>query len=797
VTTERFQEIERIFNAACALHPTERASYLDRTCGDDADLHASVKAMLAQDAQSSLAIDPDDPKSRAAKMFQAVADAAWDATPHSDSAMPDRIGNYRIIRCLGEGGMGIVFEAEQDRPRRRVALKVIRNTMARRQVLRRFELEAQVLGSLQHVGIAQIFEADSAPVGETVRPYLAMEFVDGSPITEYADKRRLGVHAILELFCKLCDAVQYAHQKGVIHRDLKPPNILVTESGQPKVLDFGVARVTDADMQVTTQQTDVGQLIGTLQYMSPEQANADASQLDTRSDVYALGVLLYELLAGQPPYDLSGRSITDAVYIIREQNPSSLSTINRNYRGDIETIVLKAIDKNRERRYASAAEFSADIRRHLHCQPIDARPPSTLYQLTRFAQRHRGMAAAVVITFVALLVGATTATYGLFQAQRERNEANRQAAIAEAVNDFLTNDLLAAVRPDAQGIDASMRSVLAVAAERIDDRFEDQPIVEASIRFTLGTTYLELGEYALAEPLFRTALELREKHLGPLHAATMTSLNDFGVMLKQWGRYEQATEHLRTALQRRIEKFGPEHENVLESMNDLAATYDMQGREEEAIDLYEKALPLCQRLLGPDHVGTMTITGNLAVAYHSVGRHAEANPMQTKLLETKRRVRGEDHPSTLFTMNNVGINLQRLDRWEESEAMLRQAVNGRRRVLGEDHPYTLWTTHFLIKSVAKLGRLDEAEEMVDAIIQQANTSVPADHWYHGTFRQLRGAVLKELGRLEEAEEAFVLGARMIEESLGKEHVNTLSARQRVATFYESLERMKDAESWRP
>jgi TolB-like protein/predicted Ser/Thr protein kinase len=319
--------------------------------------------------------------------------------------IPGAIGHYRIIRLLGEGGMGAVYEAEQETPRRTIALKIIKPGFGSAEFLRRFEQEAQAMGRLQHPGIAQIYEAGTADTGWGVQPYFAMEFIRGKTLLEYAHDQHLTTHQRLDLVARVCEAVHHAHQRGLIHRDLKPANILVDETGQPKILDFGVARVTDSDMQAT-RQTDVGQLVGTLAYMSPEQVLADPLQLDTRSDVYALGVILYELLAGDLPYNISSAKLHDAIQTIRDTDPAPLSSIQRFYRGDIETIVAKALEKDKDRRYASAADLAEDIRRHLANRPIMARPPSASYQLQKFCRRHK---AGVIGTAAALALAASSA----------------------------------------------------------------------------------------------------------------------------------------------------------------------------------------------------------------------------------------------------------------------------------------------------------------------------------------------------------------------------------------------------
>ena len=429
-------------------------------------------------------------------------DLTFGGEPLNDAAqpMPDRIGRYRLLRLLGEGGMGVVYEAEQDSPRRTVALKVIRAGYTTGEMLRRFENEAQALGRLQHPGIGQIYEAGMASTPFGRQPYFAMELVHGESLLAYCDRRSLPVRQRLELMANICDAVQHAHQHALIHRDLKPANILVDESGQPHILDFGVARLTDSDAHAT-RQTDIGQLVGTLAYMSPEQVLGDPAEIDTRSDVYALGIILYELLAGRRPYAI-GHHLPEAVRAIREHEPTALRVVNRVYRGDLDTIVGKTLEKDKTHRYASAAELATDLRRHLRDEPITARPPRASYVLQKFARRNKALVVGVAAVFVVLVLGIVTSTWQAVHARRAEAKARQQTAIAQAVNEFLQNDLLAQAsatrqsgsngRPDP---DLKVRTALDRAAARIEGKFDRQPEVEAAIRKTMGNTYADLAQY--------------------------------------------------------------------------------------------------------------------------------------------------------------------------------------------------------------------------------------------------------------------------------------------------------------
>ncbi|MGB2663487.1 MAG: serine/threonine-protein kinase [Candidatus Acidiferrum sp.] len=668
--------------------------------------------------------------------------------------VPQKIGRYRILRVLGEGGMGTVYEAEQDQPRRSVALKVIKAAWASPQLLQRFERESQALGRLHHPGIAQIYEAGSAETPMGLLPFFAMELIRGEPLTIYAAKHKLPMRERLALMIQICEAVQHAHQRGIIHRDLKPGNILVDETGQPKILDFGLARATDSDTEVT-RQTDVGQLLGTLQYMSPEQVLADPLALDTRSDVYALGVILYELLSGKLPYDLP-RQLHEATRTIQEVDPNPLSSVNRVYRGDVETIAAKALEKDKTRRYASAADLAADIRRYLDDQPIQAKPASASYQLQKFARRHKTLVTGVAAVFVVLVGGVVVSTREAIRARRAEHNAQQQTEIARAVNDFLQNDLLAQASAYSQAKpdpDMKVRTALDRAAQNIGGKFDKQPEVEAAIRKTIGSTYTDLGLYTEGRKQLERALELDKKVFGAENQKTIETMLLLADAEEAEGKYPEAEALAKLALELSRRALGPEHPLTIDTMNRLVSIDDevakyadgealgkqameiserVNGTESkqtadalyflaimeyeltkfaESEKLNKQAMEVRQRLYGPDHPATLNAMNNLAATYAEEGKYTEAISLNKQLVESRSRVLGPEHPDTLDAMVNLGWDYRAQKKFAEAEASDRQVLEIQKRVLGPEHPNTLRSMHNLADDLRAQGHTAEAQSL--------------------------------------------------------------------------------------
>jgi tetratricopeptide (TPR) repeat protein len=591
-----------------------------------------------------------------------------------------------------------------------------------------------------------------------------MEIIHGKPLIEYAEAKHLNTRQRLALMIQICEAVEHAHQRGIIHRDLKPGNILVEESGQPKILDFGLARVTDGDMQAT-RQTDMGQLLGTLAYMSPEQVTADPLALDTRSDVYALGVILYELLAGRLPYELS-RHVYEVVRTIQQVDPKPLSSINRAYRGDIETIAARALEKDKTRRYGSAAELAADIRRYLEDRPIAAKPASTSYQLRKFARRNKVLVTGTFAVFLTLIVGVVVSTWQAVRARRAEVRAQAETATAQAVVDFLQNDLLAQASANKQAgpktkpdPDLKVRTALDRAAERIEGKFAKQPEVEAEIRQTIGQTYYDLGLYPEGRKQLEQALTLRRRVLGPDNPKTIETMLSLGLTALLQDKYAEAEEIDNRALEISRRVLGPENPVTLKCTSAVVKLYLAQHKAAQTEALAKQALEISRRVLGPEHPDTLYAAGNLAASYAGQGKYAQDAALLAPVLEISRRVLGPEHPETLNYMRGLSYAYLMQGKEALADEMDQQLLQILRRDLGPEHPVTLTALYNVTAGDLREGKNAEAEELArDALEIKRRIFGPEDRRTLNSMRQLAEAYQGQ-GRYAEAEE---LDAKVLE-----------------------------------
>jgi serine/threonine protein kinase len=723
---------ESIFWEALAIPSApERAQFLDRACGDGAALRAQIEELLAA-----------YPKVERFLETPAVALAETVDNP----ALPVEgagsvIGPYKLLEQIGEGGMGLVFMAEQMQPvRRRVALKVIKPGMDTRNVVVRFEAERQALALMDHPNIAKVFDGGTTASG---RPYFVMELVRGVPITEFCDQRRLTPRQRLELFATVCQAVQHAHQKGIIHRDLKPSNVLVTLHdvvAVPKVIDFGIAKATTQRLTERALFTNLAQMVGTPLYMSPEQAEMNGLDVDTRSDVYSLGVLLYELLTGTTPFEsqtLKKVGLDEIRRMIREEEPPTpsqrLTTLNAQVcetvserrgvdgrrlgqvlRGELDWIVMKALEKDRGRRYESASAFAADVQRYLNDEAVEACPPSAGYRLRKYVRRNRrvlamvGVVAASLITATAVSIWqAARATEAQQQAEADRKQAEAdrdraetaegkaetnlerakeaeqrattEAAIARAVNDFLQGDLLGQVTsvpefsdPSAGNPSLTVKEALDRAAAKIGDRFREQPLVEAAIRMSIGLAYRRLywTGNGLAVPHLERALELRQAHLGPFHPDTCASLDC------------------------------------------LAGAYQFVDRHREAIALLQRRLEIGKARLGPDHPETLAFMGALAHAYYCAGKWDVSVPLWEQTLAKRRTISGPTHPDTLGTMHGLAINYTAVARFNDSMALHEKVLADFNSRYGPKHDSTTFPKMTFARACQGAGEFDRADQLL-------------------------------------------------------------------------------------
>ncbi len=695
---------------------------------------------------------------------------AIDATGHGPPAGGLRAGaeiaDYRLVRKLGEGGMGDVWLAEQLRPvRRSVAIKLIRRGLSGAEVLRRFEAERQALALMNHPNIARVLDAGETADGH---PYFVMEYVEGVSLTAHCEAKGLPLRERLELFQQVCDGVQHAHQKGIIHRDLKPSNVIVAVQGGkavPKIIDFGIATAVEQPLSERTLLTEVGQLIGTPEYMSPEQAAFTSEGIDTRTDVYALGVLLYELLVGARPLEgaeLRKLAFDEILRRIREHEPAKPSTRlgprGRELRGDLDWITMKAIEKDRERRYGSAAEFSADVGRYLHHEPVTATPPSLVYRMGKFTRRHRVAVAVTTATFVGL---AAFAGVTLVQARRiaaERDRANQAAETSRKMSELLIGLFRVADPGESRGRTVTAREILDRAAERVQTELVDRPSQQAALLTSIGSIYSNLGLLDSAEPLFDRALAVNpmandldrrqrlltegalawlrqvqgrlaeaesldlavlagtRREFGPDHPYQLTIMNNLSLVYDSQGRAAEA-ESLRLATldaQRRI--LGAESLEALRSQNNLGFLYLRQGRGIEAETLLVRTAEAQKRTLGPDHPETIRSLSNLSLVYDELGRHAASESLRLVSIASYERVLGPDHFETLRTKGSLAYHHMEMEQWTAAESLLHVVLEGRTRTLGAAHLNTIDTRVYLAATIGALGRQAEAERELATIL---------------------------------------------------------------------------------
>ncbi|HCO92646.1 MAG TPA: hypothetical protein DIU00_01635 [Phycisphaerales bacterium] len=745
---------------------------------------------------------------------------SYPSSKSTDISAPPEVEGYEILHVLGEGGMGIVYLAQQKHPvQRQVALKIVKPGMDSRRIISRFEAERQALAFLDHPNIAQVYDAGTAKDGH---PYFSMEYVIGQPITEYCDKHRLSIEERLELFIQVCEGLQHAHQKGIIHRDIKPSNILVYKEGGkpiPKIIDFGVAKALTTQLTEQSFFTEQGQLLGTPEYMSPEQAEMTRQDIDIRSDIYSLGVLLYVLLAGVLPFErkmLERAGFAEILRTIREQAPPRPSTqlsglgaeaiqvadsrrtqvgaLAKRLHKELEWIPLKAMRKERARRYGSAAEFASDIQSYLRGEALIAGPESRIYRARKFIRRHRALVAGIFIVFIVLIAGLAGIAVFAFKAEQRRAEAEFQARVTKAVVDFLNYDLLMFADPRrARGRDITVREALDEASRRIEGRFKDDPLVEASIRFTLANTYRELGLYLQAERHLKRAFEIRRDILDLENKDTLGVMNNLGILYKSQGRYDEAEQMYGSCLEIGLKLFGEENQFTLNVMNNKALLYIDHNRNADAEKLLADTLRIKSRVLGPEHPDTLRTMTNLGVVRCNLGKYDKAEELLLNSIKIKRRRLGGEHPDTLIAMNALA-NLYRLQGWyNKAEPLYLKTLEIKKHVLGKEHPEVLISMDGLARLYAIQGRYDDAEKLHKKRLEISRRTLGEEHPDTlGSMNNLAILYVQQ-GFYVDAEPLLIKTVKISKLEIGEEHPDTLLFKESLAFLYKYCDRYQEAE----
>ncbi len=787
-------ETERQLFCACVELPAQdRSAWLDTACKGNTELrHRIERLLMAHDHAEQATLNP----------LEGL----------TEDEFPGTIDAYRLLRVIGEGGMGVVHEAQQTEPvRRRVALKALKPGMDSKQVLARFASERQALAAMDHPYVAKIFDAGRTASG---RPYFVMEFVDGVSLLAYCDQNQLSLRQRIDLFVMVCQAVQHAHQKSVIHRDLKPSNVLVTsEPGAPvpKIIDFGIARaVVPEVLDASAALTLAGQRLGTPAYMSPEQAGWHSLDVDTRSDIYSLGVVLYELLTGYLPVDPGDTSCLDFLSRLGRgelecARPSSRAAagtaenarrrgvtpaeLKRQLAGDLDSILTKALEIDRERRYDTVIALAQDLERYTRNQPVIARAPRLSYRAGRFMRRHRLQVAAAMVTAAAILGGAAAATSGYMTAKRAEAAAREEALTAGEVSDFLVR-LFGTADPNAvPGNPATVKDLLERGAAKVEKELKTQPRVQARLLGTLSHVYESIGMYRQSKVLAEKSLAVAP-HTADLNTAEL--LVSLGRVRHRLGEFDAARKALERALDIRVRILGEHHLDVAMILNLLGGLYGQLEKFDDAIVAHKRALAIQQQLAGPDHIATYNSWRGLGMVQDRQGHHEAALESFRRVLPIAEKRYGKSHPIVADALNNIAMVLARLNQPAASQELYERALEMRRRVLGPDHPSVAFSANGLAKVLYDQGRWKEALPFAAEAVRIRESALGPENVRTGEALEMLGLLRLHLGQFAEARQLFRRSLRLLEQAYGPDHTDTIESRRTIALAYVKAGRDEEA-----
>jgi eukaryotic-like serine/threonine-protein kinase len=816
---------ESIFNEARRItEPEARENHLRQACAGNDRLRRRVDGLLQVEYVETHFLETP-----------AVAPGPFQAI-HFDQPVESVIGPYQLEDKLGEGGFGVVYRARQDVPvRRTVALKLVKPGMGSGEVIARFEAERQALALMDHPHIARVLDAGQTAAG---RPWFVMELVEGTSLCQFADSRKLTLRERLLLFGDVCAAVGHAHQKGIIHRDLKPSNLLVAEKDGAlvmKVIDFGIAKAIGVQLTENPVVTQQLQLVGTPAYMSPEQIDGGAAGIDTRSDIYSLGAILYELLTGTTPvgttpsgslpemldrirscepvkpsqfWSGAGERATHAA--CRQLDPNRLARLCRD---DLDWIVLKCLEKDRERRYATANALRDDVNRFLEGLPVEAGPPSTVYRLRKFIRRHRGWLAAAATILALVIAGSGVSIWQGWRAWRngqlaegqatralqEKMRAEDEAAVARAINDFLLTDLLSQSdsanqsRESPRQRDLTVRELLDRAAERIETRFRDQPRTEAAVRLTVGESLAGLGEFGPADPHLRRAVELLEAELGSAAAETLNARRKLAWNCRAMANHAEARSILEEVLSIQVRASGPLDRETLRTQNVLSAVLQSTGQLQQAHALIEKTWQSRLEQFGPDDPDTRQSFANLAAINLELGRHQVAIPQLREIVDYRRRQGGDDHPQTVTALQGLASALIRTGKFDEARGLLEEAHELSRDSMAPDHPRVLDLNNDLAILLEMSGEAERAEELYEEVLTGRLARLGPDHPDTLSVQSNLATLYATLGRSAEAEGMMRGVLAELRKKVGNESPETVMALSNLAFLLLDSGRPAEAE----